>query len=274
LTAGAGGLGLRARLGGVIARHRRSLVVRKLAGLSRTFLQWYENLDYDMARNGEAFVLRALAPHRMKVLLDVGANVGEWTRAAKAAFPDAQVHAFEISEPTWQRLHANVGALPGVHCVNFGLAEAERTITLRHYDELPALTTASDYPHPFTYRELPGKTLTGDGYLASQGVGHVDFLKIDVEGMEREVLAGFQASLDRGAIDVVQFEYGRVNILTKALLRDFHAFFAERGYAVGKMYPNYVDFREYDLADEDFLGPNYLACRRERADYLRALGGS
>lgn len=30
-------------------------------------------------------------------------------------------------------------------------------------------------------------------------------------------------------------------------------------YAVGKIYPDYVDFRDYDLGDEDFLGPNYLA---------------
>jgi hypothetical protein len=30
---------------------------------------------------------------------------------------------------------------------------------------------------------------------------------------------------------------------------------------VGKIYPDYVDFRDYDLSDEDFLGPNYLACR-------------
>ena len=77
----------------------------------------------------------------------------------------------------------------------------------------------------------------------------------------------------RRAIDVVQFEYGRVSILTRFLLRDFHEFFESRGYAVGKVYPDYVDFRRYDLADEDFLGPNYIACNEQRQDIVRALAG-
>jgi len=59
---------------------------------------------------------------------------------------------------------------------------------------------------------------------------------------------------------LVQFEYGRVNILTHFLLRDFYELFARFGYVVGKIYPDHVDFRSYDLGDEDFLGPNYFAC--------------
>jgi hypothetical protein len=41
---------------------------------------------------------------------------------------------------------------------------------------------------------------------------------------------------------------------------------------VGKIFPNGVEFREYELADEDFMGPNYLACRAARDDYVQALG--
>ena len=43
--------------------------------------------------------------------------------------------------------------------------------------------------------------------------------------------------------------------MTHFLLYDFYEFFETRGYVVGKIYPNYVDFRAYDLNDEDFLGP-------------------
>ena len=74
-------------------------------------------------------------------------------------------------------------------------------------------------------------------------------------------------------IDVsrLQFEYGRTSILTKFLLRDFHEFFEERGYAVGKIFPNYVDFRPYSIDHEDFIGPNFLAVRRERRDWIDLL---
>jgi hypothetical protein len=89
--------------------------------------------------------------------------------------------------------------------------------------------------------------------------------------MEHRVLKGFSGMLERKVIDLVQFEYGRVSIVHGFLLRDFYAFFRERGYVVGKIYPNYIDFRDYDMSDEDFLGPNYLACRADKADYIDAL---
>ena len=61
------------------------------------------------------------------------------------------------------------------------------------------------------------------------------------------------------------------SILTRFLLKDFHELFAEHGYVVGKIYPDHVDIRDYDLGDEDFLGPNYLACRAEEPA-LRLVG--
>jgi FkbM family methyltransferase len=256
-----------------IARHRRAFVPRKLAGLARRYIEWHRNVNYDIESNGEAFVLDTLRPFKPRVLFDAGANLGDWTRAALARNPEAHVHAFEISPPTFEALAANLAANPRVHCNNVGLSDKEGPITIRHYGRLSALTTATAYPHPFEYSEIAARTVRGDEYAARNGVDHVDLLKIDVEGMEEAVLRGFDGLFARQAIDLVQFEYGRVAILNHFLLSDFHAFFRERGYVMGKIYPGYVDFRDYEHADEDFLGPNFLACRKDRADYLRAFGG-
>jgi hypothetical protein len=103
--------------------------------------------------------------------------------------------------------------------------------------------------------------MRGDEFFAQEGIAEVDFLKLDVEGAEHLVLQGLGDRLREQRVRFVQFEYGRVNILTHFLLRDFYELFATYGYVVGKIYPDYVDFRDYDLSDEDFLGPNYLACR-------------
>ncbi len=44
---------------------------------------------------------------------------------------------------------------------------------------------------------------------------------------------------------------------------------------VGKLYPNHVHFRGYDLRrDEDFIGPNFVAVHRGRRDLLEALAGA
>jgi FkbM family methyltransferase len=261
------------RIGLFVARHRRNLVMRKMAGLCRRYLSWYGNLSYNLETNGEAHVLEVLALFHPTMLIDVGANVGHWTIEAKARCKDAEIHAFEIAGPTFDVLTANTAHLLGVHCVNLGLSDAPGSIRIRHYDELPALTTASDYPHPFSFTEMTSQATTGDAYAAAMGIQHIDLLKIDVEGMEERVLKGFDLMLQRKAIDLVQFEYGRVSILNRFLLRDFYAFFSERGYVVGKIFPDYVDFREYDIGDEDFMGPNYLACNDTKLEYRQALSG-
>jgi hypothetical protein len=31
---------------------------------------------------------------------------------------------------------------------------------------------------------------------------------------------------------------------------------------VGKLFPDHVDVRPYAMNDEDFMGPNYIACPR------------
>ena len=84
-----------------------------------------------------------------------------------------------------------------------------------------------------------------------------------MEGAEHLVLRGLQQALAERRIRFVQLEYGRVNILTHFLLKDVSDLFGEYGYVVGKIYPDFVDVRDYDLGDEDFIGPNFLACRRE-----------
>ncbi len=256
-----------------VARHRDTLVLRKVAGLCRRYLSWHSNANYDAWSNGEAFVLETLSRYSPRVLFDAGANVGDWSRMARRLCPSAGIHAFEISPPTFDRLLENTRGDASIRCRNVGLSDQPGTVTLHHYDDYPALTTASDYPHPFAFSSLEATVTTGDAYARENAIEHIDLLKIDVEGMEHQVLNGVSELLSRRAIDLVQFEYGRVNILSHFLLRDFHRFFGDRGYRVGKMYPRHVEFREYELEDEDFIGPNYLACREELAELLERLRG-
>jgi hypothetical protein len=69
-------------------------------------------------------------------------------------------------------------------------------------------------------------------------------------------------------VSVVQFEYGWGNIVTKFLLRDYYSYLEQRGYRIGKLFPESVRFREYRFQDEDFIGPNYVAASSEMAALL------
>lgn len=54
--------------------------------------------------------------------------------------------------------------------------------------------------------EMNCELTTGEKYALANDLNHVDFLKIDVEGMDYRVLQGFGRSLKN--IDVIQFEFG------------------------------------------------------------------
>jgi hypothetical protein len=65
-------------------------------------------LNYETARiSGEEWLVRRLARvERALVVLDVGANVGEWSTAIKRACPRATVYAFEPHPVFFQTLQA------------------------------------------------------------------------------------------------------------------------------------------------------------------------
>ncbi|MBI4717862.1 MAG: FkbM family methyltransferase [Planctomycetes bacterium] len=259
-------------IGRYIATHRRGRLVRLVARKCARFLDCYENADdYAFDHNGEAFVLRAWSRFGFSCIFDVGANVGDWTRLARQAFPAAAIHCFEIMPDTAAELRRGVEGVKGVMVNDFGLADREGEVPLRYFPQVSSITTMTEYPHEFPHRTAVGRVMTGDAYVASRNVERVEMIKLDVEGAESLVLAGLSDTFAAGKVDVVQFEYGKVSILTKFLLRDFHAFFSERGYRVGKVYPDHVEFREYEFAHEDFRGSNFVAVRREREDLITAV---
>jgi FkbM family methyltransferase len=247
----------------------------------RSVLAW-KNKQYDVALNGEAALLARLRPFAPTTLIDVGANIGEWALAACRALPDATVHAFEIADATADVFATNVAAAGhGAHVVlnRIGLAATEGEIALFFMPESNTESSTLREAVEFAAKdqrvsgivETTAHVTTGDAYLREHGIAHVDLLKIDVEGAEFSVLEGFADSFAHGAIDMVQFEYGPLNLTTRKLLADYDAFFGAHGFVLGKIYPEGVAFKPYELGDEDFVGPNYLACHERRADIIAAL---
>ncbi|MFA4993860.1 MAG: FkbM family methyltransferase [Bdellovibrionales bacterium] len=235
------------------------------------FLKAFKNFNDDFDHNGERMVLRRLASLDLKTIVDVGANEGDWTAMASAEVPNADIHAFEIIDETFALLSKKCASNEKIRCNNFGLFSRSGEINMHVYDASNTFSSHVNYPNG-AHHEKVCPVRTGDDYVREKNVEKIDFLKIDVEGAEFDVLKGFSEAIDRKSIDVVQFEYGKVSIMTHILLYDFYGFFESKGYAVGKIYPEYVDFRAYTLDDEDFLGPNYLACLRQRTDIIKLLG--
>jgi FkbM family methyltransferase len=254
-----------------IAKRRDWLLFRALASASTLYLDMLANVCYEIEVNGELRVLQALAEREPSCIFDVGANVGDWSVAAASLFPKAQIEAFEIVPGTALLMQERLrqSGVSSVRLNAIGLSDESATVAVAH---LPGFSQGSSAAvvqpaGEVEWQECPVQT--GDQYCREHAIDHVDFLKIDVEGLESKVLKGFQGMLAAAQVDVVQFEYGHLNASVRFLLGDFYDLFEGYGYAVGKIFPDGVEFGAYDAwRDEDFRGPNYLAVHRDQVSLI------
>lgn len=234
----------------------------------------YYNPMKEFEEAGEAQLMDRLMKFKFSTIFDVGANIGEWTKMVHdGRQPWAFIHCFEPMPRVYRKLLANVlkdQIMPNP----FGLSDKIEMLDMLFDDTNDRLTT----PCLELAREKPSIVpllmVDGDSYCQSRNVEHIDFLKIDTEGHEFKVLKGFHHMLQSESIDIIQFEYGYANVLTKDLLIDFYRLLIPLGYTIGKLSPNGVDFKTYGLLDEDFKGPNYVAVRSKLTDVISEIQAS
>jgi FkbM family methyltransferase len=243
-----------------------------MAQYCATYLSWYENLDYNLADNGERHVLRALKGANLRVIFDAGANLGEWARAARESHPEAVIHCFEIVAETRAQLRRRTKHDPLITVGDCGLLDRCGEVEVKTFTGQSNLASIyGDYPHLKNDGTVKCGVSTGDAYVREHAIGQIDFLKMDVEGAEACVLRGFEQTIAQRRIAIIQFEYGQPNLVSGARLGELYGFLLSRGYRVGKIYPNYVDFRPYHLNNEDYRAANYLAVRSERGELIKLL---
>jgi hypothetical protein len=117
-----------------------------------------------------------------------------------------------------------------------------------------------------TLEETVGATSIDD-FCEQQGIGAVDLLKIDVEGLELDVLRGASRLLARDAVSLIQFEFGYGTVAARAYMRDFYELLAPT-HTLHRVAPRgLIALGEYRLAHEIFVGmTNYVAVPRRMGE--------
>ena len=260
-------------IGRFFCRRRGARITDKLEQSIRAFHRCLNNVDFDMARNGELRVLRILAHFAPKCVFDVGANTGEWTGLLCNAIPSCCVHTFEPVPTTYQELLRQTRRFPGVVNNNFGLSAAESVIPIACGKSSSTATACRirglHYHDSYYDSVVPCKVRTASDYMEEQGIESVDFVKTDVEGMDLQVIKGFGEKIT--LVRALQFEYGVFNIGSHDLLADFWDYLTGHGFLVGKLFPRCVVFSDYRLDMENFYGSNYVAVRADHTDLIAQL---
>ena len=89
----------------------------------------------------------------------------------------------------------------------------------------------------------------------------LDYVKIDVEGHELDVLEGFGDLIKN--VRLIQFEFGGCNIDTRTFFQDFWYYFTEKDFLIFRVTPRGpLLIKNYTEKDEFFLTTNYIALNK------------
>ena len=167
-------------------------------------------------------VLRSLG-ESSPVILDVGANRGEYTDALLRRFPSAKCFLFEPSPETFALLTTRITG-SNIVLLNFGLADSYGKATLYKSDPHSRIGSLSKLPiSKEEFQEDIELRRLDDAFLQF-GVTHIDLLKIDVEGHELAVLRGARNLLEKRLIRSIQFEFGEFNLYSRIFFKDIPGF--------------------------------------------------
>ncbi|MEQ9461564.1 MAG: FkbM family methyltransferase [Phycisphaeraceae bacterium] len=144
------------------------------------------------------------------VMVDGGAHTGDMARRFLARFPGLEVHAFEPNTDLQARLEANLSGVPGtIQQSAIGDRTGSTTIEINSSpmtsSVLPVNALSRQYfpdaTEPGQRRTVPITRL--DDWFKASGLSHVDILKLDLQGYERQALEGAHELLRQGVGCVV-----------------------------------------------------------------------
>jgi FkbM family methyltransferase len=200
--------------------NRAVRLMRGVAGLgmqtrcSRKGVKW--DLDLDEGIDLSIYLLGAYEPAVLSayssairkggVVFDIGANIGAHTlHFARLVGPAGRVFAFEPTDYAAAKIRINLSINPELaKRVNF----QQRFLVSDNSQALPTSVT-SRWPVAKAYEGIDplhlGKPetithalpITADDFCEAEGLQQLDFVKIDVDGYEYQVLRGFRRSLER-----------------------------------------------------------------------------
>lgn len=165
-----------------------------------------------------------------RTIVDVGANVGNWSRMTATVFPDSRYFMFDAdpdNEPQLQRSCTLVGGKAEYAITLLGPTDSDAVTfykTGAGSSVLPELTTFDR-----TAVTLPMCTL--DGFMSRRTYDSPLLLKLDVQGFELEVLRGALTLLASAELVIMETSLLPYNE-GSPLLVDVIDFMAAEGFAV------------------------------------------
>jgi FkbM family methyltransferase len=224
----------------------------------------------DPERNGEYRLLNKTIKDGMTIF-DVGANIGEYAEYISALKNNLELHCFEPSKNTFIKLQKRISLDKGqnkFHLNNYGLSNIDEELELHIYNETGGSNSIyfndqfSDNKDIVKKEKIRLRKL--DDYIKENKIKKIDFLKIDVEGHESNVINGCVESLKSGIIKSIQFEYNNYWFKSDTKLLEMLKFLELYDYEFYRLTPwGKIKIRRFKPNLENYKHSNYYAVKND-----------
>ena len=158
--------------------------------------QWL--LDHGNTSTIEAYnCYNAIKDLSEPVVIDIGANIGTFTTWMAKAFPKGKIHSFEPQRAVFQMLSGNaaINNLYNVYTYNMGLGKENTMVEFEEpnyfeKNDFGTFSLVQDIITEKTNNKIVVQINTLDWFVECYKIPKVHLLKVDVEGMDLDVLIG------------------------------------------------------------------------------------
>lgn len=229
--------------------------------------------------NGETIVqstiLECLKHNEKICIFDIGANIGTWTHSLfdhTSKTSSIFVHAFEPCTETYSTLTTNLISWKLTDNIKSNKLALSSSVGKRPFYSLGPNVGANSLFPPVDANKCAAESVqteTIDSYCLTNNISHIDFIKIDAEGHDMDVIYGGNNMFASGAIDFLQFEYNYRWIDGRHFLRDAFELLLPLDFIIGKITPKGIEFYpNWDYELETFVEANYLAIKQSSKKFF------
>lgn len=143
---------------------------------------------------------KAFGLEHFRTVFDIGANMGQSALTYLDRFPMANIYSFEPVASTYTKLAALAETRPRIHPFRCGMGKQQCNVPINLNPDSGVNSILHSRAGNHT-EIIVVNTVTG--FCEENHIDQIDFMKIDTEGYELEVLEGSRSLLERQNIRII-----------------------------------------------------------------------
>jgi FkbM family methyltransferase len=190
-----------------LLKGRNKFLVSEINVIAKTRDGFYFNVrrgtDLDIIQSSrEIFVNEKISPQKGDIVLDIGANIGTYAmKLGKQIGNNGKIFSIEPDPDTFKELKKNIKLNDLKNIISINKAVSNSNDKVKFYRTKVSCENSLEFKEGA--EEIIVDTITVDDFILENKITKVDWIKIDVEGLEIQVLEGAKNTLKQPNLKLI-----------------------------------------------------------------------